>query len=211
MNKECWKLYNKKTKNPVFFFNGQNLKYNPAITLLGIYPRDLEICVHTNLYTNDWSSIICSSQKLKITKMFLNNWMTKHIMVHLHHGIIGWLLVSYLPSCVQLFVTLWAVAHQAPLSMRFPRQEYWSGLAFPSPGYLPDPGIEPASPAWQADSLSLSLLGSPCNNDSAMKSNELLIQAIIWIDLVDGETVETVRLYFFGLQNHCRWWLQPWN
>ena len=102
-------------------------------------------------------------------------------------------------------MTLWAVAHQAPLSMRFPRQEYWSGLAFPSPGYLPDPGIEPASPAWQADSLSLSLLGSPWNNDSAMKSNELSIQAIIWIDLVDGETVETVRLYFFGLQNHCRW------
>ena len=82
-------------------------------------------------------------------------------MVHLHHGIIGWLLVSYLPSRVQFFVTLWAVAHQAPLSMQFPRQEYWSGLPFPSPGYLPDPGIEPASPAWQADPLPLSHLGSP--------------------------------------------------
>ena len=44
------------------------------------------------------------------------------------------------------------VAHQAPLSMRFLRQEYWSGLLFPSPGDLPDPGIEPVSPALQADS-----------------------------------------------------------
>ena len=45
------------------------------------------------------------------------------------------------------------VAHQAPLSMEFSRQEYWSGLPFPTPGDLPDPGIEPGSPALQADSL----------------------------------------------------------
>ena len=43
--------------------------------------------------------------------------------------------------------TPWAAACQAPLSMGFPRQEYWSGLPFPSPGDLPDPGIEPTSPA----------------------------------------------------------------
>ena len=43
-------------------------------------------------------------------------------------------------------------AHQAPLSMGFSRQEYWSGLPFPSPGYLPNPGIEPGSPALQAES-----------------------------------------------------------
>ena len=48
-------------------------------------------------------------------------------------------------SCVQLFVTLWTVAHQALLSMGFSRQEYWSGLPFPSPGNLPHPGVEPAS------------------------------------------------------------------
>ena len=45
------------------------------------------------------------------------------------------------------------VAHQAPLSMEFSRQEYWSGLPFPSPGDLPDPGIEPGSPALQKDSF----------------------------------------------------------
>ena len=49
-------------------------------------------------------------------------------------------------SHVQLFVTLWTVAHQAPLSMGFPRQEYWSGWPFPPPGDLPNPGVEPTSP-----------------------------------------------------------------
>ena len=56
-------------------------------------------------------------------------------------------------SRVQLFATPWTVAHQAPLSMGFSRQEYWSGLPFPSPGDLPDPGIEPRSPALEADAL----------------------------------------------------------
>ena len=50
------------------------------------------------------------------------------------------------PLRVQLFVTPWIAARQAPLSMGCSRQEYWSGLPFPPPGYLSDPGIEPASP-----------------------------------------------------------------
>ena len=58
------------------------------------------------------------------------------------------------------FVTQWTVAHQVPLSMEFPWQEYWSELPFPSPGDLPNPGIEPTS-VLQADSLPLSHLGSP--------------------------------------------------
>ena len=58
-------------------------------------------------------------------------------------------------SCVWLFATPWTVACQAPLSMGFPRQEYWSGLPFPTPGNLPNPGIELASPAWQPDSIPL--------------------------------------------------------
>ena len=49
-------------------------------------------------------------------------------------------------SCVWLFATLWTIAHQVPLFMKFSRQEYWSGLLFPTPGNLPDPGIKPASP-----------------------------------------------------------------
>ena len=56
-------------------------------------------------------------------------------------------------SRVRLFVTPWTVAHQAPLSMGFSRQEYWSGLPFLSPRDLPNPGIEPGSPALQVDHL----------------------------------------------------------
>ena len=53
-------------------------------------------------------------------------------------------------SCVQLLATLWTVALQVPLSIRFSRQEYWSRLPFPSPGDLPDPGIKPMSPVFPA-------------------------------------------------------------
>ena len=69
-------------------------------------------------------------------------------------------LVSQL--CLTL-CNLWTIAHQAPLSMGFSRQEYWSGLLFPSPGDLPIPGIELRSPAWQADSLLSEPLGKKWN------------------------------------------------
>ena len=64
-------------------------------------------------------------------------------------------------SRVRLFVTPWTVAYQAPLSMEFSREEYWSGLPFPSPGDLPHPGIEPGSPALQADGLLSEPPGKP--------------------------------------------------
>ena len=64
-------------------------------------------------------------------------------------------------SRVQLFAIPLTTAHQAPPSMGFSRQEYWSGLSFPSPGDLPDPGIEPRSPALQADALTSEPPGKP--------------------------------------------------
>ena len=70
---------------------------------------------------------------------------------------------AQLLSRVRLFVTLWTVARQAPLSMGFSRQEYWSGLPFPPPGDLPDPETEPRLLRllhWQADSLAPRHLGS---------------------------------------------------
>ena len=74
-------------------------------------------------------------------------------------------------SRVWLFATPWSVAHQAPLSMGFSRQEYWSGLPFPSPADLPHPGIELRSPALQADALLSELPGNllqkpPCSPDT---------------------------------------------
>ena len=80
---------------------------------------------------------------------------------------------SYLPqvkvkvkslSHVRLFATPWTVGRQAPLSMGFSRQEYWSGLPFPSPGDLPDPGIESGSLALQADTLTSEPPGKPLNS-----------------------------------------------
>ena len=73
-------------------------------------------------------------------------------------------------SRVRLFVTPWTVAHQAPLSMGFSRQEYWSRLPFPSPGDLPNPGIEPGSPTWQADALGDQ--GDDSMNGNSKRENE---------------------------------------
>ena len=66
-------------------------------------------------------------------------------------------------SCVQLFATPWVVVCQAPLSMEFSKQEYWSGELFPFPGDLPNPGTEPRSPALQVDSLPSEPPGKPRN------------------------------------------------
>ena len=76
-------------------------------------------------------------------------------------------------SHVQLFATPWAVACQAPLSVGFSRQEYWSGFPFPSPGDLPNPGIKPRSNAFQADALSSEAPGKP----------RVYIFTIIYIDI----------------------------
>ena len=154
--------------------------------------------------------------------------------------------------------------------MGFSRQEYWSGLPFPSPGDLPDPGIEPGSPALQADDLLTELWGKPPYEEYIMwnagldeaqagikiagrninnlryaddttliaESNEELKSLLMKVKeesekvglklniqktkivascsltswQIDGETMETVTDFTFGgLQNHCRWWLQPWN
>ena len=70
-------------------------------------------------------------------------------------------IVCQVASLMSDSATLWTVAGQAPLSVGFSRQEYWSGLPFPSPGDLPNSGIKPRSLALQVNSLSLSHLGSP--------------------------------------------------
>ena len=70
-------------------------------------------------------------------------------------------------SHVRVFVTLWTIAHQAPLSIGFSSQEYWSGLPYPSPGHLPYPGVEPASLMSLAlvDSLPPAPPGKPGTQD----------------------------------------------
>ena len=82
----------------------------------------------------------------------------------------GWLL-----SHLQLFATPWTGTCQAPLSMGFSRQEYWSGLPFPSPGNLPNPGIEPRYPALQVDAL----LSEPPGTQSQIHPASRLDQATL--------------------------------
>ena len=87
-------------------------------------------------------------------------------MDYIFHGILQARILEWVKvkvkslSRVRLFATPWTVAYQAPRSMGFSRQEYWSGLPFPSPGDLPNPGIEPGSPALQTDTLPSEPLGS---------------------------------------------------
>ena len=83
-----------------------------------------------------------------------------------HH--IKWSEVAQ--SCLTLCNPVNCIAHQAPLSMGFSRQEYWSGLPFPPPGDLPDPGIEPRSPALQADALT----SEPPGKTHIIKTTELM-------------------------------------
>ena len=74
-------------------------------------------------------------------------------------------------SCVRLFATPWTVAYQVPPSMEFSRQEYWSGLPFPSPGDLPNPGIEPRSPTLQANALLSEPPGKPTREATIQNDN----------------------------------------
>ena len=77
-------------------------------------------------------------------------------------------------SCVQLFATPWTAAYKAPPSMGFSRQEYWCGLPFPSLGDIPNPGIEPQSPAFQADALTSESSGKPSTWMQSQKQQKYL-------------------------------------
>ena len=105
-------------------------------------------------FSFSWSSLICMNVQWSFVWSFsrplkVNRNVLKEILLGLGKQRVKVKLLS----CVQLFATPWTVAYQAPLSMGFSRQECWSGLPFPSPGDLPNPGIEPGSPTLQADAL----------------------------------------------------------
>ena len=95
-------------------------------------------------------------------------------------------------------MTPWTVAHQAPLSMEFTRQEYWSGLPFPSPEDLPDPGIEPGFPALQAD-CHLSLQGSHNSSQGFRKSVSRCL--VVFQDRGQHTALLPVLIYFMESDN----------
>ena len=92
----------------------------------------------------------------------------------------AWMLSRF--SSVQLCETLWTAAHQAPLSPGFSRQESWSGLLFPSPGDLPDPGMEPRLPSLQADSLPSEPPGKPWVSSVVMQTH--CTTWLLWVTLL---------------------------
>ena len=92
-------------------------------------------------------------------------------------------------QCVRLFATPWTVARQAPLSMGFSRQEFWSGLPFPSPGD-PYPRIEPESPALQADSLPSKLPGKP-ESPPVLRLNNIPLYGYITFFLIHSSVWDT--------------------
>ena len=91
---------------------------------------------------------------------------------------------------------LWTVAQEAPLSMEFSRQEYWSGLTFPSPGYLPDPGIEPCFPHCRQILYHLSQWGNPQTS---------WIKAISWVHVgpLDCDVSPNPTEYMLRLKKFC--------
>ena len=123
--------------------------------ILSSNPQKIFLCKYK--YRKPHSSFSPVGRHSVNASLFL---LVKTCCVTLSRSFVVWGLCYVMPrlkgqllSHVQLFGTPWTGARQAPLSMGFPRQEYWSGLPFPSPGDLPDPGMEPESPELQADSL----------------------------------------------------------
>ena len=141
-NMENWRYH--REENRIQFKPSRNLKKNHGINWLWIFT--------------------CKMQKWGFKPISLDfkaeeaSWLTlKLCQQRFNHDNDGGGLVA--KTCLTL-VTPWTIAFQAPLSMRFSRQEYWSGLSFPSPGDLPNPGIEPGSYALLVDSLLTELWGN---------------------------------------------------
>ena len=112
-------------------------------------------------------------------------------------------------SHVWLFVTRWTVARQAPLSMGFCRQEYWSGLPCPPPGDLLNPGMEPMS--LMAPALADRFFTTSATWEAL---SPVYPPKQLWKPAepqADARTLLNQTLKWFGLYNHCGWWLQSWN
>ena len=99
-------------------------------------------------------------------------------------------------SRVRLFQTLWTVAHQAPLSMGFPRQEYWSGLPLPFPGDLPDPGVEPRFPHCRQIVYHLSHQGSLIHCEIITTISLLTIHHRTTLFIVSATFQYTIKYYW---------------
>ena len=131
------------------------------------------------------------SQKIKIT-------MQARLVLHALFSLS--LSLSLVAKLCPTLETTWTLACQAPLSTGFSRQEYWRGLPFPSPGDLPNPGIEPGSPALQADSLPTELQGGPIFHESQIHKLPCTLHSVC------------MCVYVFVCMLSCVWlFATPWT
>ena len=114
-------------------------------TLLRI--QNLVISISKQLFTKRVCVCVCVCVLVAQSCLTLCSPMDYSLLGSSVHEISQAVILEWVASHVRLFATPWTIAHQAPLSMRFPRREYWSGLPFPSPEDPPNPGIKPGSPA----------------------------------------------------------------
>ena len=155
--------------------NASSLETSSHLTSLHLsFCKETEGITNKDLLNSTWNSAQCYISQSGWDECLGENeymWMYGQVPLLLtwnYHNIVNDSVKSL--SRVQLFVTPWTVAYQPPPSMGFSRQEYWSGLPFPSPGDLPDPGIEPA---LQADILTSEPPGKPQYKIKLKKKKEI--------------------------------------
>ena len=146
---------------------------------LGVCTR-VGVCV--GVCTRVWVCASVCAHVCGCVRLCAHAWVGVSVCVHTCVGV-----------CVQLFVTLWTVAHKAPLSMRLSRQEYQSGLPCPPPGDLPTPGIEPRSPALQVDSLLSEPPGMPKNTGVGSLSR---LQGIFQTQEMNQSLLDCRRIFY---------------
>ena len=138
-------------------------------------------CKSISTHTHSWRTLANEHHTSYVDSVLKETWSFVNIITRIavcmmfeyfkEKVVVGGLVAKSCPT----LATPWTIALQAPLSMGFSRQEYWSGLPFPSPRDLLNPGIKPRSPALQADSLQLSYKGSHHGDSWAVSISSLLI------------------------------------
>ena len=126
-------------------------KYRPSILQLHSTEKHRCFCSYSTFKLNHVSRLSCEVlEKYNLCHFSISSLVEQNHTIFRAERYTTMHVCAQLLSCVQLLATPWTVAHQAPLSLEFSRQEYWNGLTFPPPGDLPNPGIEPASPVSPA-------------------------------------------------------------